>query len=41
MPLTHKSRGLGSHLQDPHNEVLLRLLFALRNLASVAYTAHK
>ena len=41
MTLTHKSRGLGSHLHDPRNEVLLRLLFALRSLTSVAYAANK
>lgn len=41
MTVMHKSRGLGSHLHDPRNKVLLRLLPALRNLASVPYDAHK
>lgn len=40
MTLTHKSRGLGSHLHDPRSKVLLRLLSALRNLSSVAYAAN-
>lgn len=41
MTVMHKSRGLGSRFHDPRIKVLLRLLSALRNLASVAYAANK
>lgn len=41
MTIMHKSIGLGSHLHGPRNKVLLRLLSALRNLASVAYAANR